>query len=571
MAHNLQLQVAPETDCLVDEVSKTIDEESENGDENGDENDVLEEKENPSLDVEESIKQSEEEIELKPELPQQSSKSSLRRASVISRKLDHHETLAARLDRIENDKERVKEDLIELKDFVSKMTGQHTSVTLSEDPNNIVLEIRQRVTALEKFLEGFGVTDDELPFSDEESQAGLQEESQQQKNDESIAVSSNRKRSRSRDNEERDLLDDKSETEGSETENEDNQNEKGEFYIAKTDIPVNDVNVAAIEGKSIASDSDNSPKNKDTFAAKSQGLLMHMIEQEARIKEDINSILQRLLTLEEQMKRKVYSESLNPFMEETKTQLDQLKKIRVDNIGVQFDDSTLNAKIEKIEVYLEELQKGLDSKLTKSDLLKELERHQSNNILTSLQSSNNGIDGEILKQLQHMIQNEIDTLRDQKLDKVAFTKEMEVTKSQITNNMTKSLSNQEYNFMKSITKVEIDINDCKDSINMLENLLETKYAEADDLNLDEKIKNATEAMESSLQEIISSRMNCLKAMEDEVEKIATGLAEKPDQDQINNMLRNLEDTMLKRFGKDDTFQSVLESMKAGKSERNSHL
>ena len=45
--------------------------------------------------------------------------------------------------------------------------------------------------------------------------------------------------------------------------------------------------------------------------------------------------------------------------------------------------------------------------------------------------------------------------------------------------------------------MEIDINDCKGSISMIENLLETKYGDADDFNLD-----ATE-----------SRMNCLKPME----------------------------------------------------------
>ena len=596
MAHNLQLEAVSEDDVFIDEDhKKTIIVEPERSDpEIAENSNIVDENDSNNKDSldDQASKQSEDskdKVENKEHVLQQSlpnpvpqliSPQLTRRASVITHKLQHHETLAARLDRIESDKENVKKELMKLKEVVQSISKdqQFGPVSLSDTSQNVILEVHQRLAALENFLDGFGVTAEDF---EEKSETQVDDENAEE-TEEIAAASFSRKRSRIEVNVNTD--NDESDSEKSEGESADTESQIEEQSIGVTIVPdivedttrVNydeekkDIQISvAIEKNAMKQDLNNKDekepfKKKESFR-KSQGLLLHLVEQEKRFKEDIDSMLHRLFTLEEKIEHKVPNESLEKFILDTKSQLDQIRYSTVGNVQSTFDDSKLNANITKIQGSLDEVKKELDLRISKLDLQRELERHQSNNILSSLQDGNNDIDGEMLKQLHNMIQNELESLRDQKLDKVLFTKTVEDTKSEIIGNLTKSVSNQETKLMNAITKAEIDINDCKDSISMIENLLETKFVETDDSNLlDEKIKNATEAMELNLQEIISSRMNCLKAMEDEVEKVASGLAEKPDQEQINDMLQNLEETVLKRFGKDDTFQSVLESMKSGK-------
>ena len=47
-------------------------------------------------------------------------------------------------------------------------------------------------------------------------------------------------------------------------------------------------------------------------------------------------------------------------------------------------------------------------------------------------------------------------------------------------------------------------------------------------------------------------------------RVASKLADKPDQDQINSMLNDLEAAVSKRLGNDNTFEGLLDSMKSGK-------
>jgi hypothetical protein len=129
--------------------------------------------------------------------------------------------------------------------------------------------------------------------------------------------------------------------------------------------------------------------------------------------------------------------------------------------------------------------------------------------------------------------------------------------------LSQSISSQEAKLSNALTSVEIDIASCRHNIEGIEKSIESTVTENEDVGLNEKIKSATNLMETSLQETISSRLKCLNVLEDEVEKITSSLAEKPNQDQINVMVKNLEEAVSQRLGSDEAFKSMLQSIKTG--------
>ena len=75
----------------------------------------------------------------------------------------------------------------------------------------------------------------------------------------------------------------------------------------------------------------------------------------------------------------------------------------------------------------------------------------------------------------------------------------------------------------------------------------------DDVNT--RIQQATDALRISLEE----RLDELRTLESEMEVVATKLAEKPSQDQIDVLIRDLE----KRMGHDQELQRLLAYVKTG--------
>jgi len=123
----------------------------------------------------------------------------------------------------------------------------------------------------------------------------------------------------------------------------------------------------------------------------------------------------------------------------------------------------------------------------------------------------------------------------------------------------------------TLNAIQDDMNACKEYINLLEaKLLDNQVDSEDDGSprnfadndhLDSMIKQATDAVQVSLEESFSSRLGELKAMEEEIEKLTSKLSDKPDQEQINRMIADLEETLSQRNGHDHTIQMILENIK----------
>jgi len=115
---------------------------------------------------------------------------------------------------------------------------------------------------------------------------------------------------------------------------------------------------------------------------------------------------------------------------------------------------------------------------------------------------------------------------------------------------------------ESLSGMQLTVDECKGAIRHLEGRPFTPSSSSSDMDIDERIKSATEAMQSNLNEVISSRLKGLKQVENEMEKITSQLEEKPGQDQINRMLQDLENSVLKYVGIDDEVNSIVDNMKS---------
>lgn len=556
MAYNLQLETVP--DISGQDESKVEDSKSDslsvdNDSSENDEDEIEAEKschndESGSITSDDDDKNespTQELPSLTPLMSNTSKKESDRKGSVTTRKLQLHETLAARLDRIEGDKDKVKLELLNLKKMVERMNVCNEPLsTTSIHSEESLSEIQQRLVSLEKFLCGFGATifdtiDENVSQEDEIlNDNTIITEAQTNSHDETSNDDSNKRK-----------LDEDSSLESNEIDDP-NSEEISTTSIHKTD----DSNVTLTMSKT--NDDEPNSESKESFG-KSRGLLMHLLDQEQRFKENLRSMMTRIMKLEEEINTRVDSGgSLGNVSSEGGD------VIANENSNTKsFDDTILIGQIEEMRSALDELRTELNSKLSEQRKLAQLELQHSSDDLKEMEGGNKQVDEAVLKRLHHVLQNEIELLREEKLDKDSFTIEMEECKQNLTNTFSKSLSNQDSKLINNVTKLEIDISECRESMRVLESVVETKFSDGEEFNLDEKIKNATDAMESSLQETILSRLNCLKAMEDEVEKIASGLTEKPDQDQINTMLQNLEKEVMQRLGSDEAFQSIIESMK----------
>ena len=425
-------------------------------------------------------------------------KQSPRKASVSTRKLELHETLAARLDRIEGDKDKVKLDLFNLKKMVEQMNAHNEP--LSTSPMHLeesLAELQQRLISLEKFLSGFGATTFDTLEEDDSQEDDMLNGNTSTTDDqidnhqgESNTISTKRKRDT---NDEEDRED---EVEGSSLElneiDDPNLDDISATSLHKTDDS-NVVTLTLSNNNNIVNSHPNKDKSKKSFE-KSQGLLMHLLDQEQRFKENLHSMMVRVVRLEEEISNSVGSgESLENLSSKGGNVTTN------ENLNTTtFDDSILITQIGDIRGALDELRTKVNSKLSEQSNLAQLELQRSSDVLTQMEGGNEQIDEAVLKRLHHLLQNEIDLLREQKVDKDCFQKEMEECIQNLTNTFSKSLSEQDSKFMNNATKLEIDISDCKENLRVLENLVEAKYSDGEELNLDEKIKNATDAMELSL-------------------------------------------------------------------------
>jgi hypothetical protein len=93
----------------------------------------------------------------------------------------------------------------------------------------------------------------------------------------------------------------------------------------------------------------------------------------------------------------------------------------------------------------------------------------------------------------------------------------------------------------------------------------SNHSNFDYSSVDDRIKRATESVQNSMRDLISSNLGQLAFIEEEVAKLTLQLAERPDDMQLNKMILDLEQVVSGKIGKTEIFESILASMKQGRS------
>ena len=83
------------------------------------------------------------------------------------------------------------------------------------------------------------------------------------------------------------------------------------------------------------------------------------------------------------------------------------------------------------------------------------------------------------------------------------------------------------------------------------------------LQLNDAIKPTKDSIHATVEKHVPFRFEGLKALEDEIEKISTKLATVPDRNQINNMLQEIESSVLKNMEQDQSSKSIIDELKKG--------
>lgn len=281
-------------------------------------------------------------------------------------------------------------------------------------------------------------------------------------------------------------------------------------------------------------------------------LLTRLLDQENQFKSSIDLMMNRIVKLEEDNTNKLKNDVLisNCIGLEGKDTV-------CENVKHDCNESNnIAAQICEINNALNLVREEMNSKLSRQTIVsKILDLDDSNDEKQTIDEN--------IKEFYKLVQDEIECLKEHKVDRDLFINEIEETKANLTNFSSQSISSQEAKLSNALTSVEIDIASCRHNIECIEKSIESIVTENEDVGLYEKIKSATNLMETSLQETISSRLKCLNVLEDEVEKITSYLAEKPNQDQINEMVKNLEEAVSQRLGSDEAFKSMLQNIKTG--------
>ena len=527
--------------------------------------------------------------------PTVSPRQGMRRKSVISsRKLRNDETLASRLGRLEKDKIALQTEMIEIKEFLANIGSysDRMQVFPSDEP---LADVKRRLSMVEGFLSGFGAVNNE--------------DLEPRKSIINMQIAATEEAPGFIDSDISDCDADELSHRAGKVENETSENDvvatrkELESFSYSSDaaaaVTTNDhplglspssdrqdiedsktIDVPSPVGQS-SSDTESSKSSGEVAAilenqngfAKQKGLLLHLLDQESRFKEHILHISSRLAELESSYEGRVSRKSmeayiaLNTIREEVVTS--DSEPIAASTVDVEIA-SVPSQELELIRSSIEQMAKELDSKVSMELFQKEIESYLFQTTTTIKDTSRElgrpatpGLTEESLRQFKTSIQQQLQYLNDKKIDRETLLNELSKKGDRLSEEFNMALSTYESRTIESLNNVNYDVNECQANIKELVNQSHNANPGSFDMNvnIDERIRNATDAVQSNINAIISSRLEGIKAVEDEMEKVASQLAEKPDQSQINKMLQDLESSVLKYVGVDDSVKSALANVK----------
>eukprot|EP00579_Thalassiosira_antarctica_P010294 CAMPEP_0201915924 /NCGR_PEP_ID=MMETSP0903-20130614/5704_1 /ASSEMBLY_ACC=CAM_ASM_000552 /TAXON_ID=420261 /ORGANISM="Thalassiosira antarctica, Strain CCMP982" /LENGTH=736 /DNA_ID=CAMNT_0048451645 /DNA_START=46 /DNA_END=2256 /DNA_ORIENTATION=- len=419
----------------------------------------------------------------------------LAKVKVAEVKLNADSTVAARLDRLEQSLSSLMESLSSMR----QMNGQ----SIETKPTGETLEeISSRIDALETFLHGF-----EKSMEEEKSQSH-----------EEIKEDG---------------------TEDSTVENDSASQASGPVEtIVRED---------GIDQHSSLGESGPTPESRQL--SRRGSLLFHLDERETKRGLTMDDLEQQISALRENMQ----DQQLGPPHD-------------IDPAEIQKQVAELSDGLQK---QVAELMVSVSNKVSSEDFeskIKDMRSILSNYgaaEATDASPSSHASSSYELTIVKRQILEQVSKLETTKLDKDAFEQQLEQMERDLKALLDQEISKQQLDISANAEKTEDDLIEIKSIIDSQNDTIlhlrdETHISSNMDASMKEedvnaRIQQATDALRVSLED----RLDELGSIESEMDGFASKLAEKPSQDQIDSMLRDLE----KRLGEDEALQIILANMR----------
>jgi len=345
----------------------------------------------------------------------------------------------------------------------------------------------------------------------------------------------------------------------------DNENDNGSYQSQMNDQSTVDSSTTKLDGddnkRKILLSSVVSPlKGSNTV-----GLISHMKAQEHRMDNLINNLSQQLNELNEKMTSRISRKSVQNYF--SQLDVDALKNVPP---LPGIDDAELRSLRDHIETVESRINNDMVSKhqltaifrLSLSSSSPE-GRIDDDDVVTDADAS--------LLTFKETVETHLAKLQRTKLEMSDLSAEMENVSSKMTEFTDDLISQHQSDTLSSLQKLQDDINEIRSYIELVEGRLQQFSDEENDPQLphiseseiEDRIKLATDQVQASLEETLNARMEEIHTLENEVARCSNQLAERPDQDQINGMLQELEDALQQRLGgTGQTVRIILNNMKS---------
>jgi ribosomal 50S subunit-associated protein YjgA (DUF615 family) len=168
-------------------------------------------------------------------------------------------------------------------------------------------------------------------------------------------------------------------------------------------------------------------------------------------------------------------------------------------------------------------------------------------------------------QHQSQIEGKLESLEKYKLDKVSFQEALRDTQVSLYNKIHDEISELNYATEQKMISIQNDFNEYRKNIVDLQFQPTSLNGTSEmDSQLNDAIKDTKDSTNATVENHFLRRFEGLNALEDEIEKISTKLATVPDRNQINDMLQELESSVLKNVEQDQSSKSIIDGLKKGK-------
>ena len=246
-----------------------------------------------------------------------------------------------------------------------------------------------------------------------------------------------------------------------------------------------------------------------------------------------------------------------------KEQSDSMSKnIEISQAGIGINN-TVDIEISSIKERLNTVEMNMISMVSKDDLNSKIDDYCAKNDFDLKDRMNSQNDSDV--QYQSLIEEKLESLEKYKLDKVSFQEALRDTQVSLYNKIHNEISEQTHATEQKMISIQNDFNEYRKNIVDLQLQPTSVNGKSEmGLQLNDAIKPTKDSIHATVEKHVPFRFEGLKALEDEIEKISTKLATVPDRNQINNMLQEIESSVLKNMEQDQSFKSIIDELKKGK-------